>query len=58
MREERNEVIIDMNHPYAGKTLKFKLIVLEINDEPKYDPSCFDCSCGGNSEECTNNNPS
>ena len=42
-----DEVVIDMNHPYAGKTLKFKLIVLEINDEPKYDPSCFDCTCGG-----------
>jgi len=30
-----HEVEIDANHPFAGKTLKFKLFLLEINDERK-----------------------
>ena len=30
-----HEVEIDANHPFAGKTLKFKLFLLEINDELK-----------------------
>jgi len=30
-----HEVEIDANHPFAGKTLKFKLFLLEINDEWK-----------------------
>ena len=41
-----NEVEIDANHPFAGKTLKFKLILLEVNDEPKYaGEHCDDCGC-------------
>lgn len=45
-----DQVLIDMNHPFAGKTLKFKLILLEINDEPKYSLGNA-CICGEN-ETC------
>ena len=30
-----HEVEIDANHPFAGKTLKFKLFLLEVNDQWK-----------------------
>ncbi len=47
------QVTIDVNDPIAGKTLKFKLILLEINDEPKYsDHSCSSCSCDGDHANC------
>lgn len=49
---------IDVNHPFAGKTLKFKLILLEVNDTPKYGgvptERCDDCSCDGEPESCEN----
>lgn len=51
-----NEVEIDANHPFAGKTLKFKLILLEVNDEPKYSGEhCGDCSCE-EGESCETHN--
>jgi peptidylprolyl isomerase len=46
-----SEVVINFNHPLAGKTLHFHIKVVEINDEQKYssgcgtcDDSCDDCS--------------
>ncbi len=52
-----SEVEIDINHPFAGKTLKFRLILLEINDEPRYGTQhivCDDCTCDGQPDSCEN----
>lgn len=38
-------VIIDMNHPMAGKTLHFHLSLIEINQEAKYPTQCGCESC-------------
>lgn len=43
------EVIIDMNHPLAGKALNFNIELLEINDGPKYSGGCSSC---GDSQGC------
>ncbi len=43
-----NNVIFDMNHPLAGKTLNFWVKLLEVNDEAKYSShgcGCSDSSC-------------
>ncbi len=37
------EVIVDLNHPLAGKSLTFDIEVNEINDEPS--PSSCGCGC-------------
>ncbi len=37
------EVVIDMNHPLAGKALNFNIKVLEINEEAKYSGGCSSC---------------
>lgn len=48
-----SDVEIDINHPFAGKNLKFKLILLEVNDSPKHAKTaaeqCDDCTCDGSS---------
>lgn len=31
-----NEIVINFNHPLAGKTLHFHIKIVEINDEQKY----------------------
>jgi peptidylprolyl isomerase len=39
------EVVIDANHPLAGKTLHFHLKIVDINDTETY-PDEFGCGCG------------
>ncbi len=44
-----DNVVFDMNHPLAGKTLNFWVKLLEVNDEAKYSThggcGCSDSSC-------------
>lgn len=45
-RADALEVTVDLNHPLAGKTLKFEIEVLGISDEP----TMAGCECGCGSE--------
>lgn len=44
---DSEKVVMDLNHPLAGKTLTFEIEVLEINDEASQaPPSCSSgCAC-------------
>ncbi|GLI35451.1 FKBP-type peptidyl-prolyl cis-trans isomerase [Desulforhabdus amnigena] len=47
---ETDSVILDLNHPLAGKSLTFDVQVIEVNDKPTVSPctsGCSSCGCGG-----------
>ena len=48
---EKENVIVDMNHPLAGKVLNFKIQVTETGCEPDPPQSCG-CGCGHDHNQC------
>jgi len=42
---EDSEVVLDLNHPLAGKALTFDIEVVEINEQSTASPCGCGCSC-------------
>lgn len=42
---DQESVLLDLNHPLAGKDLTFDVEVVEINDQPTESPCDCGCSC-------------
>ena len=45
---EKDFILVDLNHPYAGKVLNFKVKILEtgLESDPVQNPFTFGLSCG------------
>jgi FKBP-type peptidyl-prolyl cis-trans isomerase 2 len=45
---EKDFILVDLNHPYAGKVLNFKVKILEtdLEPDPVQNPFNFGISCG------------
>jgi peptidylprolyl isomerase len=43
---EADKIVVDLNHPLAGKDLTFSIEVLEITDQPSPSACGCGCSCG------------
>ena len=40
------DIVLDLNHPLAGKAISFDVEVMEINDQPSPSACGAGCSCG------------
>lgn len=53
---DEEKVVVDINHPLAGKALTFEIQIVGISDEPTQSSGCGGCStagsCGDEGGEC------